>query len=112
MQAVGAEVVAELARRLRLPASMLERIANRRIDPASIPAVFVRQMATALETSGDQVSRWLVGQSLGGGAMPAMVREEPSTYRASTTFTGAVDNFADFDEADRAYWQAVVKVAK
>ena len=108
----GIDYPAELARRLRLPSMLLERIAARRIDAGSIPTVLVQQMSSILEVGRDQVAAWLMPTAGTGSATPAYVREEAAPYGATTTFATAVENSFDLDAADREYWLSILATSR
>lgn len=99
---------AELASRLRLPIQVVERISARRVEPGTLPVVLIRQISTILVAGRADVVRWLTASASPTPGMAALVHEEPSVYQASTAFVDLVENFADFDEDDRAYWKSVL----
>jgi len=110
--ACGIEYPAELARRLRLPAALLEKIAARRLDIGSIPMVLVQQMSSILEVGRDQVAAWLMSTPGTGSMAPAYVREEAKPYGAPTTFAAVVENSFDLDDADREYWLSILRTSR
>jgi hypothetical protein len=102
----------ELARRLRLPSTLLEKIASRRVDIGSIPVVLIQQMSSILEVGRDQVSAWLTSASGLGSSAPAFVREEAAHYGTPSTFATAIENAVDVDDADRDYWRSIMETSR
>jgi len=108
----GIDYPAELARRLRLPSALLEKIATRRMDIGSIPMVLVQQISSILEVGRDQVAAWLTSTPGASSATPAYVREASTPYGAPTNFAAAVENSFDLDDADREYWLSILRTSR
>jgi len=104
----------ELAARLRLPPVMLERLAGRQFDPASVPVVLIQQLAALLQAQRQDIAQWLAGPAaMGYAGMPAaMVSESRAQYGTALRFSDAVTERADWDDADRGYWQSVLRFSR
>jgi hypothetical protein len=108
----GLAYPAELARRLRLPENILERIVSRRIDAATLPIAVVQQLAAVLHATREDVLNWLLGPLAGTAGTPALVREKSNPYNISTSFADSISSASGLDDADRAYWQSILRVSR
>jgi hypothetical protein len=105
----------ELAARLRLSPSVLEKLSGNQIDLASVPVVLVQQLAALLQTRRQDIAFLIGGPGTLGmaGMSPAMVHESRARYgEPLIRFADAIAQEAGWDDADRGYWQSVISFSR